>query len=153
MRSKVANFIVSLVIFMLVGLTLHEYGHYLVAKLHGVTGYVQYPYLLGGVFWPDPLGQIITLDVYLAGGLFTFVVFALLYWFGLTGKRWDWDDLAGLGINALVQLCYGLAETSLYYSQATFNWLAPLAVAIGFLFGMVYYVPRLSAWWSEGEWA
>jgi len=149
MRSKVANFIVSLVIFMLVGLTLHEYGHYLVAKLHGVTGYVQYPYLLGGVFWPDPLGQIVTLDVYLAGGLFSFLILAAVYWFGTTGQRWDWDDLAGLGIVALVQLCYGLAEVSLYYSQAVFNWLAPASVAVAMVVGFAHYLPKLSEWWGE----
>lgn len=151
MVSKVANFVVSLFLFSLMSLPLHEFGHYAVANMLGVTGNVTYPYLLGGLFNADP-GQVLPAGyplIYPAGGVLTFLVFAALYWFGLRGQPWDWDDLAGLGINALIQVCYGLAEMTLYYSPETFSVIAPFAVVAAFVLGMTYYWPRLSSWWSE----
>ena len=152
MTSKYLNLLISFVLFGIVALTIHEWAHYHVAALFGIKGVVMYSSIVGGTFIPDISTPINTWVVYTAGGIVT-ALFLFVIWFFAThvGQPWDPDDACAVFTIMMYQFCYGMAETSLFYSQSMFNVLAPISMVVGFLVGVIYYFPKLIVWWSKEE--
>lgn len=150
MWSKIVNLIVCIYIFGLVGIVLHEWGHFAMAWLLGVSGYVTYPHLVDGLFWPtSPLPALGWL-IYPAGGLVSGGILFILWIFGTrVGRPWDMDDQASLYIIMLIEVFYGLAEMTYPLEASPYPWLAPVMVGLACIIGGLVYVPRLMDWWSE----
>lgn len=152
MWTKLVNFIISLCLFAIVGLTVHEYCHYAAAAMLGVSGYVVYPQLMGGLFVPTSSLPVMGWLIYPSGGVLCAVILFAIWFLGTrVGTPWDIDDASSIYLIATVQLLYGIAETSLYFNQAVYNYLWWISVIVGVTIWLIIYAKRLFNWWLAPE--
>jgi len=96
--KRVPKFFVLVFVYLLIGITLHEWFHYVANQMFGGYGSIE-----GFTFYASKLG--IPWLTALSGGVGSAMILGvLLYW------ARDLPSKAALGINCLVQLGYGLYE-------------------------------------------
>ena len=148
---KVGAIIVSLLLFYLIAVTLHEMSHYLVLTGLGGAGYITFPDAFTGLTYITRPPTHGLWAVYFAGGLGAFALMITLWAISrLTPTRWDMDDEFALAVAMAFNLTYGLAEGASYWWPGLLPWAwIPGVVAFALIAGI--YMPWLLIWMGKGE--
>ncbi|MGA2160206.1 MAG: hypothetical protein ABSG90_13455 [Dehalococcoidia bacterium] len=147
MKLKLIGTLISIAIFYLMGVPLHEWCHYAASTAFGGSGFVTYPGLLGGIYH-FICNASNNWFVYLAGGLGVFVVYMLLWVFQWKiAGRWDMDDQAALVLIGATQLGYGIGEMMWGLGQP--KWLMAVGAGVGAAVAIAIYLPRVADWLLE----
>jgi len=110
MKSRILNIFVSLLVFSLISIPVHEWCHYWVCEWLGGEANVTYPTMISGHY--EYYGTVSNeMAVMFAGGLGTFLFFSMLWalarW---TPTRWDLDDEFAVCLTGVTQLGYAFCE-------------------------------------------
>jgi hypothetical protein len=147
MKLKLIGTLISIAIFYLMGVPLHEWCHYEASSAEHGQGFVTYPGLFGG-FYEFTVYPHHAWVVFLAGGLGVFVIYMLLWVFQWKiAGRWDMDDQAALVLVGATQLGYGIGEMMWGLGQP--KWLMAVGAGVGAAVAIAIYLPRVADWLLE----
>jgi len=150
---KAAGFLISIIIFYIMAIPLHEWFHYVAGAMEHVSGSVTYPGLFGGfyVFTPMPSHPWI---IYLAGGYGVAFIYYLVWWFAWKNpSKWDLDDEVAVALVGATQFGYAIGELG----WGVWNWpmwISYLLAVAGAGIVIAIYIPRMIEWIlqkGEGE--
>lgn len=156
--SRIVPMFVSLFLFVVLAIGIHEQGHYIMAKALGVPGYVTFS-TLGGWFWyQDPATGLAVaftqrqdLLIGLAGGFFAALVFGLLWlvnWWQAWSEPGALDESFIFGAMVISQVIYGIGEGIESWVPSAPYWSQGVSVLFAALVVLALYGKRLLAWWE-----
>ena len=156
--SRIVPMFVSLFVFVLLAVGIHEQGHYLMANHLGVPTWVSF-FLMGGTTWyQNPAtGALVEVTLYqdmmigLFGGFFAGAAFAVLWlvnhwqsWF----EKGALDEVFLFGAMWVSQWIYAVGEGIEKWAPLAPYWSQPIGVALAVLGVMALYGKRLLDWWE-----
>lgn len=135
--------LVSVFIFYIFGLTVHEYWHLRIADCFGVGGFIDFTWF-GGVYMPHTIPpEPAWFLIKLAGGLGTAFVMSLLWAYARwTYSKWDLNIEFAAALIGAIHLFYGIVEGILLESRY-FAIIAAIAVIAACIIVVVIYMGEI----------
>jgi hypothetical protein len=122
--------LITVFIFYIFGLTVHEYWHLRIADCFGISGYINFTWF-GGVFVTHTIPtEPDFFLIKLAGGLGTAVVMAFLWAYARwTCSKWDLNIEFATALIGSIHLVYGIFE-GLFLGSGSFTLISVIAMAV-----------------------
>ena len=122
--------LISVIIFYIFGLTVHEYFHLRIADCFGISGYIKFTWF-GGVFVSYTIpSEPALFMIKIAGGLGTAFVMLLLWAYARwTCSKWDLNIEFATAFIGSVHLVYGIFE-GLFLESESFTIISVIAMTV-----------------------
>ncbi|MBI2625145.1 MAG: hypothetical protein HYW70_02335 [Candidatus Nealsonbacteria bacterium] len=154
---KMSAWILMLIGFTVLGITVHEAGHLMMVKILGGDGIISYDatLLFGSMTVtkmppnPDHLWLM-----YPAGGVITALFFFVFFWLPpwLTKTKQDIYVESAASATIYTNLFYAPTELLLYKFGGiteTFSWISSLMMMIGLAIAFIFYLKKILNWIDE----
>jgi len=144
MKLKLYGILVCILLFYLMSIPLHEWGHYWASEIMGGESSITFPTPVSGFIHTSNLESGIERWLFgFAGGFTVFAVFLLLWiqarW---SPTKWDLDDEFALAIVGSCQLVYAFFEAC--SPDLASSWImAPVSMTVATIVGVAYLNPLL----------
>jgi len=111
---KAVDFLISLAVYYILAVFAHEAFHYIACKALGGDGYITFPGIIAGYFYPTVLPPHSWI-VGLAGGLGAGFLMLLLWWRArTTPTAWDLDEEFACALVGSTQIGYAIFEAFIF---------------------------------------